>query len=258
MTPLRPLVMAAGLALAAAPAAASPSKEEGGGPLSQVVNGLKEKSGQTGGGGSGGGAVGDPAPSTPPPESNWGVSGAVYTGEYGPPPAGLGPYPTGGDTETRIYLGLHSVEGSNGAGVASLRSSFGDNGLELDDIRYFERMADGQYLSMDVWSMSLAHRAVATGKGNRTALWLKGGLAGAHSDGLGLFGAVVGAELTHNLGPSLGFETGARYFFYQDDIRAVELRAGVAASILRVSYRLLRFDVGPPLRGPELGVALSF
>ena len=174
------------------------------------------------------------------------------------PPAGLGPYPSGDDTDTRIYLGIHSVEGSNGAGVASLRSTFGDNGLELDDIRYFERMTDGDYLSMDVWSMSLAHRAVGFGRGERTSLWLKGGLAGAHSDGLGLFGAVVGAELAHNLGPSLGFETGARYFFYQDDIRAVELRAGVAASILRVSYRMLRFDVGPPLRGPEIGVALSF
>jgi hypothetical protein len=257
---LRPVCLAAGLLFATSPAAADSSDDKGG-PLSQVVNGLKEKSGQTGGNDGGGGAVGEPSGNSSPSPEYGSYGGGYGSGYVGDPVlgGGMGPYPTTGQgTESRIYLGLHSVEGSSGAGVASLRSTFGDNGLELDDIRYFERMDRGDYLSMDLWSIGVAHRAVAMGKEERTALWLKAGLAGANSDGLGLLGAVVGAELAHNLSPALGVETSARYFVLQDDIRALELRAGLAASVLRVSYRLLRFDVGPPLRGPEVGVALSF
>ncbi|HTM19525.1 MAG TPA: hypothetical protein VL172_03425 [Kofleriaceae bacterium] len=256
---LRPLLLAAAVLASAAPAAADSRHDGGGGPLSQVVNGLKEKSGQTGDSGGHSGAVGEPAhDSTPSPE----YGGGGYAGGYAGEPRlqmGVGPYPTTGEgTESRLYLGLHSVEGSNGAGVASLRSSFGANGIELDDIRYFERMDGGDYLHMDVWAIGFAHRTIAMGTREQTALWLKGGLAGANSDGLQLLGAVIGAEVDHNLGPALGIEASARYFLYQDDIRALELRAGVAASILRVSYRLMRFDVGPPLRGPEVGVALLF
>jgi hypothetical protein len=255
---LRPVLVAAGLLCGAAPAAADSKRE--GGALSQVVNGLKEKSGQTGND-SGGGAVGEPSSDRPSSPEYGHVGGSYGSGYAGEPvvTGGVGPYPTRGQgTEARLYLGIHSVEDSNGAGVVSLRSSFGASGIELDDIRYFERMADGEYLSMDVWAIGFAHRAMSMGQDDRTALWLKGGLAGARSEGLALLGAVVGAELAHNLSPALGVEASARYFLLQDDIRAIELRAGIAASVLRVSYRMMRFDVGPPLRGPEVGVALSF
>jgi len=252
MKPIRSLALAAGLSLAATPALAG-GKDSGGGPLSQVVNGLKQQSGQTGGGGGGGGASGEPSRPAPGAESGWsgGGGGVVYEPGY----AG---YPVGGETDSSLYLGLHSVEGSNGAMAASLRSSWGDNGLQLDGIRYYERLDTGDYLSMDMWSIAIAHRAIAMDAHDRTSLWLNGGLAGIHSDGLQLFGGVIGAEVIHKVGPELGVEGSVRYYLVQDDIRALEARAGVALSILRVSYRLLDFNVGPPLRGPEVGVALSF
>jgi len=172
------------------------------------------------------------------------------------------PYPTNTvGTDVRLYLGLQSVDDSNGALSGSIRSSYGDLGIEIDDIRYYERQEarDGpDYLSLDVWSMSIAYRVAATGPEDRTAVWLKGGLAGANSDGLGIFGLVVGAEVAHNVGSTVGLESSIRMFSYQDQIRALELRAGVAASIMRLSYRVLKFNVGPPLQGPEVGVSLSF
>jgi hypothetical protein len=172
------------------------------------------------------------------------------------------PYPTcTAGTDVRLYLGLQSVDDSNGALSVALRSSYGDLGIEIDDIRYYERIQTPQgsdYLHLDVWTMGLAHRAMVGGPEERTAVWVKGGLAGASSDDLSIFGAMLGAELAHNLGGSVGFEASARLFAYQDRIRALELRAGAAASILRVSYRVLWFNVGPPLQGPEVGVSLSF
>jgi len=253
------------------------------GPLSKVVSGLKERSGQTGGSSGGSSSESssherdhrsdssdndsfDSDSSGSGSSSNHHGSRAsrgrrhlrarplIFVGAY--------PYPTNtAGTDVRVYMGLQSVDESNGALSGSIRSSYGDLGIEIDDVRYYERVRTGSgadYLQLDVWSMSVAYRAMATGPGERTAVWLKGGLAGAHSDGLGIFGLVLGAEVAHNVSENVGIESSARVFSYQDHIRALELRTGVAASILRVSYRLLKFNVGPPLQGPEVGVSLSF
>lgn len=250
------------------------------GPLGKVVSGLKERSGQSSGSSGKGdsssdddnhvrdhrssSADGDSWASDSGHQNHRGVA-ASRSRRYQIRPmllVGAYPYPTNTvGTDVRLYLGLQSVDESNGALTGSLRSSYGDLGVEIDDIRYYERQSTPQgpdYLSLDVWSLSVAYRAAATGPENRTAVWLKGGLAGANSDGLAILGFVVGAEVAHNLGNSVGLEGSARVFSYQDRIRALELRAGVAASIMRVSYRVLDFNVGPPLQGPEVGVSLSF
>ncbi len=269
------LVMGLWPALAASPATA--------GPLGKVVSGLKERSGQShhssGGGSSNGGHDShvrdhrkDSSDSDSDDSDNDGDSSGNDRGwassvsrSYDVRPmilVGAYPYPTNTPgTDVRLYLGLQSVDDSNGALSGSIRSSYGSMGIEIDDIRYYERQsaAEGSdYLSLDVWSMSVAYRALAAGPEERTAVWLKGGLTGSHSEGLGIFGVVIGAELAHNVGSALGVESSARLFYYQDQIRALELRAGVAASVMRVSYRVMKFNVGPPLQGPEVGVSLSF
>jgi hypothetical protein len=254
------------------------------GPLRKVVSGLRERSGQSkhssGGGNSGGGKdshVRDHREDSSDSDSgdfddddgdsggndrgwassvgrSYDVRPMIFVGAY--------PYPTNTPgTDVRLYLGLHSVDDSSGALSGSIRSSYGSMGIEIDDIRYYERQsaAEGSdYLSLDVWSMSVAYRALAAGPEERTAVWLKGGLTGSHSEGLGIFGFVIGAEVAHNVGSAVGVESSARLFYYQDLIHALELRAGVAASVMRVSYRIMKFNVGPPLQGPEVGVSLSF
>ena len=254
------------------------SAEAEAGPLGKVVGGLKQRSGQSGGGGSGGSpettrdhrsdqdsdsSSDDSDSESSSDSSHWGgghrphrthMRTSFFAGGY--------PYPTNNaGTDVRVYVGVLSVEESDGAAAVSLRASYGPIGIELDDTSFYERdetSLRNEFITLDVWSLNLAYRAVATGPEERTAVWLKAGLAGANSDGLGIFGAVVGAEVAHNFTSAVGVEGSARVFNYQDGIRALELRTGVAASFVRLSYRVLKFNVGPALRGPEVGVSLSF
>lgn len=244
------------LGLLGAPAAA--------GPLSKVVHGLGKASGQ--------GGSSKPDPSTPrhdapredsqPTRTDHGVL-VPYRG--GPVLVGGGygfQYPTASDdTETRIYAGIHSVRDSNGAGAIEARVSHDGFGVEISDIRYYEEIIRNDrmdHVTLDVWNLGFAYRAAVLGAREQTALWLRGGLAGGSSTDLFVMGASGGAELAHNLSDSMGVSTSARYYVLQDDIRALELKAAVALSVFRAGYRLLDFNVGPPLRGPELGIELSF
>ncbi len=247
------------------------------GALSKVVGGMKHASGQSGGGHHESSRVRDHRSSSSDSSSD---SSPDYGSDGGDPdsnrhrhhhghvhyPAAAFlvsayPYPTyEHGTDVTVYFGLAAVEDSDGAMAMSLRASYGDLGLEIADTKYFERdeRMPSDYLTMDVWTLGFAYRAVAAGADERTAIWLKGGLAGASSYGLSVLGAVGGAELAHNVSSTLGLHSSARLFAYQDGIRGVELRTGFAASIVRVSYRVLKFNVGPALRGPEVGVSLSF
>jgi hypothetical protein len=234
------------------------------GPLSKVVHGLETKSGQ--------GRRSDPSPQTrgseprdpppaPAPATDYGYVRPYHGG--GPVVVMYGyPYPTAADdTELRLYAGLHSVRDSNGAGVLEARVSHDGFGVEMGGIRYYEEIIrDGQMtnLTMDVWNLGFAYRAAVLGERDQTALWVRAGLAGTSADAMFLLGASGGVELAHNLSDSMGVSASGRYYAMQDEIRAVELKAAVALSVFRAGYRLLDFDVGPPLRGPELGIELSF
>lgn len=234
------------------------------GPLSKVVHGLETKSGQ---------GASEPPPrtrgsepsepaSSPPPATDYGYV-RPYHGGGGPVVLVYGyPYPTAADdTELRLYAGLHSVRDSNGAGALEARVSHDGFGVELGGIRYYEEIIRDDRmtnLTLDLWNIGFAYRAAVLGQRERTALWVRGGFAGTSSENLMLLGASAGLELAHNMSDSMGISASGRYYALQDQIRAVELRAAVALSVFRAGYRLLDFDVGPPLRGPELGIELSF
>gem|GEM_PF-5297232 len=249
----------------AAPAAA--------GRLNKVVHGLKYRSGQTGNDNTSSSDKDDSSDSSSSSSSDnssddgdnsdagWGYSS---NRAYTPTPLLLGsqPYPTSTmGSDVHLYLGMMSVYESDGAMRGTIRASSGNFGVALDGTRFYEEQRTPMAVTsvhLDVWSIRGTYRAVRTGNNHRTAVWLHAGLAGQSSDGLHLLGVAVGADVAHNINHALGVEAGARVFAMQDDIRAVEVRAGVAASILRVSYRVLKFNVGPALRGPEVGVALQF
>lgn len=237
-----------------------------GGTLGKVVNGLKQRSGQTDDKKADNSSTSSDDSSQSKPSRDFsdytGGGGYNTSRAYTPRPILMGPYPTstaGADVE--LYLGMASVADSDGAMRASLRASSGRFGIGIDNTRYFEQtptIMGPQYLHLDVWSLTGAYRAVEMGDRGNTAVWLSAGIAGQASDGLHVLGATIGAEVAHNLNSAVGLEGSARVFAMQDDIRAIELRVGVAASILRLSYRVLKFNVGPALRGPEVGVALRF
>lgn len=194
-------------------------------------------------------------------DSDYAGGGGGYS-TSGPPVAyyGGGGYPMyGGDADIRLELGLHRVDDSNGAAYGHVRVSHGPFGLEMSDTAYYEQVQtmDGPgTLELHVWGIGGAYRV--TEDRAPTQIWVFGGLAGATSDGLQLFGGYAGGQVLHHLRGAIGAEGSARLLVYQDDIRGVELRAAITASILRFGYRHTEFSVGPPLKGPEVGVALQF
>lgn len=165
-------------------------------------------------------------------------------------------YPVGGPaTDIRLDFGLHRVDDSDGALYASVRASYDQLGIILSDTAYYEQTGM-ETLDLHIWGVGGSYRL--NRQAGPTSLWISAGLAGATSDGLQLYGGFVGGDLAHRLRGAVGVEAGGRMSLYQDDIRGMELRVGVTASILRLGYRLMELNVGPPLHGPELGLALQF
>lgn len=239
--------------LVASPAASA-------GTLHDVVNGLAKASGSapasTSGGGSGGTTASD-------------VLGAIVDGILHPDasaPAASGatsfaqpiffPEPTPDATLT-AFLGFQSVVGSDGAGTAEVRASFEDFGLGVSVSRYWEgaTMTQGS-VHLDDLRLFGSYRVLHDGP---TSLWLDaGGAAVLALDDETLIGATAGIRVEHHVAGDIGVTFHARGSFYSHTIVGIESEVAVDLWLLRVGYRLLAFDVGPPLHGPEVGLSLSF
>lgn len=181
-------------------------------------------------------------------------------------PVAAGPYASGAaaarpgpvpPTRLMLAVGLQSVEGSDGAARGGLHISKGGLGLSASMARYFERgPAMGGAIFMDVWSVAAAGRLLHAGG---SELWLHGGLGGTGSTEFEpLMGPVIGAALVHPLGGNLGLRGSVRHYVLEQDTRASEASAGIGVSFLSVGYRVLRFNVGPVLHGPEFDLTLRF
>ena len=73
-----------------------------------------------------------------------------------------------------------------------------------------------------------------------------------------LIGATAGLRVERHVAGDIGVTFHARGSYYTHDIVGIESEVAVDLWLLRVGYRLLAFDVGPPLHGPEVGISLSF
>lgn len=254
---LRSVLVAACLATAAGGSAAWA------GPLSKVVHGMKKKSGQDDDGDkrtvrSGRSGDGDDGSSADESydDGDWGYAGSGSS--WGCCAAVVAPAPRyGGETDILMRFGVHRVDESNGALIGSIRASHGDFGMSLADTMYAEQ-AGPDTIELHIWTVGGVWRLLAPTMDQPMAVWVTGGLAGASSDGLQLYGLALGVEVERHLGGSLGVEGSARALHYQDDIRGLELRAAIAASLLRLGYRHTKFNTGPALKGPEVGIALAF
>lgn len=245
----------------------------GGGVLSQNVSAVSHATQSSGSGGSGSQSSSDNSSdddSTYDSSPTYTSSGSGYvTGVgYGVAPAFVtNPYPTyTRGPELSLYLGLQNVkdaddsEASTAAASLSVRASVDDFGIGLSDSIYYETAPGMEPISMQLWSLNGLFRIARMGPSDQTAVWLTGGFAGLQSpDQFQLYGAGLGAEIAHNFGDAAGVEGSARIIALQEGMRAVEYRVGVAASVIRLSYRYLKLNVdAPALKGPELGVALHF
>jgi hypothetical protein len=198
----------------------------------------------------------EPKPEPAPTESCCTIrSDATYGYAYATVPS---PVQNGGGVRTELYLGGQSVSHSDGAVTAEARASFAKFGVGVRGTSYFEQDDPklNTYLHLDVWWLGLFWRL---DQGENFNVWLELGATGlSDQQGLTMSGVGAGIRGARALVGALALVGGARYSWLQHDVHAGELFAGVQVSIMQIAYRIVDFDVGPPLRGPEVGVALTF
>lgn len=254
---MRPFVVVGVLVIGAADARA--------GVLSKVVDGLSDAAGSSGGssGGSGssaGDVVGE-------------VVSGLFSGGWGDSRSAndptwsvhttYAPYPnhvsSAAPTEVLLYGGLQSVEGSDGSMTLQLRVTYGDLALDIRGTGFYETVGSGEdmeQIHLDLGTLGGGYRVYGEG---RTSVFLEAGMGYVSSvDDLSFLGAYGGARVDRQLRGEVSVGAEARYFVMEDDVRIVEVVGAARMSILRIAYRIVDFNVGPPLKGPEVGVALTF
>jgi hypothetical protein len=203
----------------------------------------------------------------PPPStrrsSNWcngryiavlDVDGNVVR-EYQPSP----PLFYGGTANVDGFVGLHKVVESNSALSASL--AIDDRWLRIAGTltRYQEHQMDGSELTLTVPTLTAGLRISG---GGATRVYLEGGVAAVktHNEPMGdssITGTKLGLHGVHRFGgtghPALVVDAHVLYFS-DANIRALAARVGVRVSFLEVALRVLDFNVGPALYGPEVGL----
>lgn len=238
-------------------AAAGPTRSQGG-ALSQAARAVSE-------------SVSEPAqPSSPPPVQHHDVNRYEphppdeYGGYAGGSSYGSTTYPRSAqgvsqESNVSLELGLHPVKDSDGATVGSARLSKGFLGILLSGSHYFEQapsMTGADQITMNVWTVSGTARLYDS---PATEVWIEGGVGGTSSTEFErIMGPALGIQVEHAVTPALGMRGSARYYVLEQDIHASEARASIGVSYFSVGYRIFAFNVGPALRGPEVGVALRF
>jgi hypothetical protein len=158
-----------------------------------------------------------------------------------------------------LYLGAHSVVGSDGAMLGEVRASKDWLGLAVSGIRYVEHVEDGKRednVSLYLTAFTLSGRLL---QHESTEMWLDGGLAvSGSSEYESIVGSAWSLRGEHGLNPDLALRGQARYYVLEHGVSAMEAWGGVRAWFLQAGYRVLKFNVGPALHGPEAGVALRF
>jgi hypothetical protein len=237
-------------------------REAHAGALGDVVGGILKAAGGGSGSGSGGGKGGGGGNVLSAVvegvvhglvDATFGVHDPTATtiqlGTYYAPPAGTH------ETDVFFYAGAQSVQDSDGSYSLELRVMYDDFGIGVRNTSFFEREMDG-YVHLDLRAVTGFYRAYRSG---RTAVFLGAGLGNFTTvGGVGQTGLSVGLRAAHGLGGALAVDAEGNSFWFRDDIRANEARVGFQASVLRFSYRIIDFNVGPPLRGPEVGLAFNF
>jgi hypothetical protein len=176
------------------------------------------------------------------------AASSVYVGLDGsqPPPSGVHAY---------LYLAGQSVVDSDGSLTMEMRGWYEDFGLGVRQTSFFEK-GGPEYLRLDLWSVAGHYRVLA---GDDNELWIEAGLGGFRTiDDLTMWGGQGGVRLEHAFNGTLGITAEGRMYLLENNVRASEWRAAFHVSILQLAYRIVDFNVGPPLHGPEVGIGFTF
>ena len=228
---------------------------EGGGALSHVSSGL-------GGAGGGGGSSGPTTFARPEQERVRYVEAEQqpYPGEA--PvivrlrrPAKLEkPHPA---AHFEGYAGAQKVHDSDGSFTAEI--ALVDDWLRVGGTysRYYEAQPGMDPLTLTLPTLTLGVRINDDIVGSK--IYLVGGVVGAKTRNdkvmdSSFIGAVGGMRIETPLSGSLALVGEAQVMQFSGNVRATSVRAGVKVGPLQASLRMLDFNVGPPLWGPELGV----
>jgi hypothetical protein len=156
-----------------------------------------------------------------------------------------------------FYAGAQKVTDSDGS--ASFELAVTDQRrfrLGLGYSRYFERQAGQSPLTMQLPTLLGGVRIDDLGK---TAVYIEGGVAHVRTSGdrMGdtkLTGGIAGVRVEHALVDNISLLGDVQQLWFDNDIRATAGRVGVRYKYVQASFRVLDFNVGPPLYGPEVGV----
>jgi hypothetical protein len=278
---MRPsLAVAFALTTIAAPAFAGSSSggggKGGGGPLAGTSSGIGQRTGSGGGGGGGGGGSGNSGSSGggnqhPNQDSNrdddhrryiYDASGALVlagggaalTSSYREPL----PDPKGYHGSTiHLYVGGHMVKDSDGAVAADLAFVDGRFRVAGRAIQYYERLPSDNLLKMTQGALTGGLRIDDMGN---TAVFVELGAVYNKTSGdpvmdTNITGVIGGLHVEHWINRGTRLVGDAHLMAFPDDITATSARAGVRFGHFQASMRVLDFNVGPPLWGPELGLA---
>jgi len=164
--------------------------------------------------------------------------------------------PPGPPAKVELYAGAQKVADSDGS--ASIELAVTDRRFRVAGTytRYFERQAVGGLLTMQMPTLTGGIRIDDMGP---TAVFLEGGVVHARTNGdvMGdskITGPIAGMRVEHALGNQLSLLGDVQQMWFDDDIRATAGRVGVRFKYVQASFRVLDFNVGPPLYGPEVGV----
>jgi hypothetical protein len=160
-----------------------------------------------------------------------------------------------------LYVGAQKVVDSDGS--LSVDVALVDRWIRLaaSVTEYVERgEAAGPMVRVTMPSLTIGARVI---DGDRTRLYAEAGWALATTaNDAGMDTTIAGVEggvrLEQLLGRSVALLADARLMAFQADVAAREARIGAQFRYVRASFRVLDLDVGPPLYGPELGVAATF
>jgi hypothetical protein len=165
------------------------------------------------------------------------------------------------DVSAAFRASAQKVMDSDGAFRLRTNVLFNRVGFELGFDHYYEHISEKGRAPEDV-KMNLIE---ATGLVRLFDLKpfrgeLRGGfIVAASTHFTPLPGGVVGAQLSARAHDFLTLRASGRAMFFDDEIRAYEGSAGIlAAKFIWMGYRALKFDVGPVIEGPELGLAFEF
>lgn len=155
-----------------------------------------------------------------------------------------------------VYAGAQKLHDSDGS--ASLHVAVSEHRFRMAGAltHYFENLPGGGRLTMTMPQLTAGVRIDHLGA---TRVFVEGGVvyaktAGDPMENTSLTGAIIGIDVEHQLSPRFSVIGTGHTLHFKHDVEATALRLGLRVGHVQASLRVLDFNVGPALWGPEVGV----